>query len=201
MNVVKIKRTGEYFLLDSFNNIKNGILTYFKYGEGYKKTKAFIIINDNKLLELFDTNINELYVAKITSKYGVNVGSEYANRLVPGITAIQTAKELCYIYEKIKDILPENFNNDFFKLLKCEYIFSWFGIYELDIIQLDKALSKLDPNYDNENCTYKNNLCTMDEYITLKFGEPYSKIVKFLCEESNKFYEIENSDVEKHVAL
>lgn len=201
MNVVKIKRTGEYFLLDSFNNIKNGILTYFKYGEGYKKTKEFNIINDDELLELFDTNINELYVAKITSKYGVNVGSEYANRLVPGITAIQTANELCYIYEKIKNILPKNFNNDFFKLLKCEYIFSCFGIYELDIIQLDKALSKLDPNYDNEKCTYKNNLCTMDEYITLKFGEPYSNIVKRLCEISNEFYEIENLDVEKHVAL
>lgn len=208
MNVVKIKHTGEYFLLNICNEIKNGaityfskeikngILTYFKYGEGYKKTKAFNIINDDELLELFDKNINELYVAKITSKYGVNVGSEYANRLVAGIIANQTAKGLCYIYEKIKDILPENFNNDFFKLLKCEYLFSCYGIYELDIIQLDKTLSKLDPNYDNEDCTYNNNICSMNEYITLKFGEPYSNIIKRLCEESNKYYEIENSDVD-----
>ena len=42
---------------------------------------------------------------------------------------------------------------------------------EIDIIKLDEFLSYNDPEYDNEECKYKGNDCSMSEYITQKFSQ------------------------------
>lgn len=182
MKAVKIK-SGEVFLLRFPQSIlKNGKLEYFVLGQGYKQTKSFEVFESEDLYEYYDKRINELYVAQMYDKYGIEVASEYADCLVAGIIARQTAYGFGIIYQKIKDILPSNFSNDFFKLLKCDYMLSCYGMYVLDIIKLDKMFSNLDAEYDNMACKYKGNSCSMNEYVKLKFGVEYANIIKALID-------------------
>ena len=57
-----------------------------------------------------------------------------------------------------------------------------YSHHHVDIIQADENLSAADPEYDHEQCTYKGELCSMSEYINIKFGkdihEEFSALLK-----------------------
>lgn len=182
MKVVQIKKGGLYLPFDgsSRNEIdKNGLFNYFIRGKGWKKTKAFTVIEDAFLLEHTDNGINELYIAMVFDKYGIEVAEFYANSITASIVARQKAYGCGVMYQKIKDILPNDFNNSFFKLLKCNYWLSCFGSYVLDIVQLDNYFNKTDDDYDSVKCTYKGKEnVSMSEYVALKYGDDYVKIIK-----------------------
>lgn len=181
MKVVQLKKSGLYYILGegSMNEIdKNGLFNYFVRGNGWKKTKTFTVIEDDFLLNRDDKGIDELYIAKVFDKYGIDVAEFYAGCITAGIVARQKAYGCGLMYQKIKDILPKNFDNSFFKLLKCDYWLSCFGSYSLDIIWLDYYFSKQDSDYDNVKSTYKDKEnVSMSEYVALKYGDDYVKII------------------------
>lgn len=180
VKLVKIK-TGEVFPLTFPNSIeykdgKKPKLEYFKRGEGYKKTVVFEVLNET--LPNRTNTISWLDIAKLTTKYGIEVGEYLAEGKVAGIIARQSAKGFATIYNKIKDIIPENFDPVFFENMKCDYIMSCFGMFSFDIVAFDKWLTTNDPDYSGDECTYKGKKCSMRQYIELKYGEDYVKIVE-----------------------
>lgn len=45
------------------------------------------------------------------------------------------------------------------------------GNFQLDITVLDERLSKIDPEYDPDECTYNGKNVSMSEYVELKYGK------------------------------
>ncbi|MFA5300810.1 MAG: hypothetical protein WC389_21680 [Lutibacter sp.] len=179
MKLIKVKtKEGVLYLLNNWpNTIKNGSLTYFVYGKGYLKTKSFEL-TEIELPERYD-KMTWLQLCRIHEQYGIEVSLQYAECKIAGIIARQTILGKFALYEKIRDIIPENFD-EFFDIIPCDYMLSCFGIYVLDIIGLDDKLSKIDPEYNNIELKYKGVTCSMSEYITMKYGENYRNIVEKL---------------------
>jgi len=177
-NILKVK---DKYFLDVFpqtiKTLKSGRkqLEYFIQGEGYKKTVKFEVVGT---IEFEKKSWYE--IAKITDKYGLEVGYEFANMKTAGIIARQTARGYCAIYRKIKDIIPEDFNEDFFDCLKTTYTLACIGCDSFDIGDTDEALGRLDPEYNDAECTYKGKIVSMREYVTEKYGKIYAVIINKL---------------------
>jgi hypothetical protein len=60
---------------------------------------------------------------------------------------------------------------------------SCFGYFTFDILGFDKALAKIDPEYNYLECTYKgkHNYST-NKYVTEKYGIEYTNLIKTLIE-------------------
>ena len=178
---MKIFKTKDGNFLDRFpqevKTDKNGKLRleYFVKGKGYKKTVKFEEIADIEF-----KNVSWFEVAKITDKYGLNVGAEFAELKTAGIVARQRARGHCAIYRTIKDIIPENFNEDFFDCLNCTYTVACMGVDDFDIGTTDDNLAVIDPEYDSLECTYKGKQISLDDYVTEKYGKEYSEIIERL---------------------
>lgn len=184
MKVVYAKRIDKYFPLRFPQSIKGDKLEYFIRGEGYKKTKVFEIL-DVELPETHEPNWFE--ICEIMDEYGIHVAKEYAERKVAGIIAAQTVEGYYFIYQKIKDHLPEHFDYSFFDMMKCDYMLSCIGMYTLDIVGLDNRLAKIDPEYDNELCTYRKKCnVSMNKYVGLKYGEDYNKLIDLALKGENE---------------
>jgi len=55
------------------------------------------------------------------------------------------------------------------------------SIIGLDICSLDDKFANKDPEYDNENCTYKDKTeIGMESYVRIKYGERAVKILQEL---------------------
>jgi len=104
------------------------------------------------------------------------VSNEYTECKVPGIVSRSIILGKYALYSKIKDIV-NSIDPEFFDLLNCDYLPGLFGYYSIDIIALDDKLHKLDPEYDNINCTYHGNNVSMAEYVKLKYGKIYVEII------------------------
>lgn len=177
MRAFKVK---DVFYLDKFpQSVKNGTLEYCVQGQGYKKTKKFEVIESSDFLERGDKEVTWLYVAKMFDKYGIEVAEEYADCLTAGIVARQFAYGYGTIYQKIKHLLPIDWNDvKFFELLRCDYMMACFGMYSLDIIGLDAELSNMDSEYNATEATYKGVKVSMKEYVTQKYGKLYADIIE-----------------------
>ena len=175
MRLVSIGK--EYRLLRFPTSIKNGVCEYFTYGKGYKKTRKFQVL-DIDMPDRWE-KLSWLQLCRIHEKYGIGVSNEYAECKVAGMISRQTMNGKYTFYEKIKDIIPENFD-DFFELLPCEFGLSLFGMYLFDIVKFDRILSKMDPEYSDIDCTYKGEKCSMKEYVGKKYGENYVNIIEKL---------------------
>lgn len=177
MKVAYLKREKIHIPLNGMNEIKNGKLEYFKRGEGWKKTSSYEILD----IELPDrwTKMSWFQIAKICDKYGIEVANEYADCKVAGIISRQTAHGYTIIYQKIKNIIPDNFDESFFELLKCDYMLSCVGVFSLDITALDEKFAQLDSEYNPNQCTYKGKEnVSLKDYVTEKYGKPYSDIIE-----------------------
>lgn len=169
MKVIKLKHKGDIMY---FPNIfpqsinKSGVLSYFIKGQGYTKTKKFEILP----VELPDrwTKMSWLEIAKITDTYGLEVGDEYASCKTEGIVSRQTIAGYCSVYRKIKHLNPDN--SEFFETLRCDYMLACFGMLSFDIVACDKALAKLDSEYNADEATYKGESCSMNQYVLTKYG-------------------------------
>jgi len=54
--------------------------------------------------------------------------------------------------------------------------------WEIDFFKLDKLFTKADREYNDSECTYKGEPCSMNEYVTKKFGNRASEIIDLLCQ-------------------
>jgi hypothetical protein len=177
---MQLLKTRELFLPHCYpHEIKGNKLEYFIRGEGWKKTKVFDIVNDVTLPER-DSAITWLQIAALYNKYGIEVANTYAERKTAGIVSRQTAMGYGITYGSIKDVIPENFDSNFFECLSIDYMCACMGYYLFDIIATDKKLSSLDSDYNSNCATYKGEKCSMKEYITIKYGTPYVAIIEKL---------------------
>lgn len=181
MEIVYLKKENIYIPLNWNNEIKNNVLSYFIYGEGYKKTKSFKIL-DEKLPEKYENNLSWFDIILIHDKFGIEISNEYAETKTAGIVSRQTIYGYHFTYKIIKDIIPNNFNHDFFKCLAYDYHLACIGIYLFDIVATDKCFSRIDSEYNPTECTYKNLSCNMNEYVLQKYGESYVNIINKLME-------------------
>ena len=192
---VKIGKEFTYRLTGIRQEVKNGTFQYFTQGEGWKKTKRFEIM-PVQMPGRWDVK-SWLEIAKICDQYGIDVAEVYANALTAGIVARQTARGYHFIYSKIKHLIDENFNPEFFELLRCDYMLACFGLFAIDIVGLDQTFSKIDADYDAEKATYQGRPCSMREYVQIKYGDKYVEVIE--CANSTEAVE-PPSEVEKIAA-
>lgn len=176
MKIVAIgKKNNLIYFPYSDITIKNNTVEYFIYGQGHKKTKCFTILEGVEVPDRW-SELSWLQICKIHELYGIHVSNMHASCKTAGIVSKQTILGYYSIYTKIKDLIPENFDG-FFDYLSCDYMLSCFGMYSFDIVSFDKKMSQIDSDYNNVECTYKGNKCSLSEYITLKYGEVYRNII------------------------
>ena len=53
-------------------------------------------------------------------------------------------------------------------------------IIGLDVIALDAELTRRDPQYDGQNCTYKGKNISMCGYVELKYGLEAAELIRSL---------------------
>lgn len=164
---------------------KNGVLEYFIKGHGWKKTKKYKIIEGVDLPDR-SSILSWLDIAILFDKYGMEVANQYADNKTAGIISRDTVMKYGTIYRLIKQELPENFDPLFFDCLTLDYMCALFGLFLFDISETDKKLSQIDRYYNNVKCTYKGKpTVSMKEYIDLKYGPAYSKIIDILISYTN----------------
>jgi len=145
--------------------------------KGWKKTKKFSIVPGVDLPDRWDKSLNWLFVARMFDEYGIEVAERYANCMTAGIVARQTAYGYGMIYRKIKDLVTDDFDPKFFELLRCDYYLSCLGLFTFDIVGLDETFGKMDPEYLPAKSLYKNQKCSMKEYVLQKFGPLYVEVI------------------------
>lgn len=134
-----------------------------------------------ELPERWDPNITWLDIAKLFDQYGIEVANCFAECKTAGIVSRQTAKAYGKIYQAVKD-LP-GLTNALFENLCFDFMFSSFGLFTFDVMATDQRLSDNDPDYSSENCTYKGEPCSMQEYVAIRFGQEAVNIIRTLCDQ------------------
>lgn len=172
------KKQGEtYVIKDWCAEIdKQGRLSYFTYGKGYRKTKSFELVDVELPLKK-----DGLYIGEIFAKYGADVASRIcedsfgcckmsADSWVYGFgLAYNVAKE--HFAEKMGEIPTEITNN-----IRC-----FFGLFDVEF--LEKQLMALDKEYNGYECTYKGETnVSMSDYIERKYGKTANDFVDKLIE-------------------
>lgn len=153
---------------------KSGQLKYFKYGQGYKKTKRF---------ELIDVDLqpkkDALYIGEVASTYGDDVASHLCEQAFGCCTI--SAQNWTPFFKHVYKIAKKNFTENEFNNISRDVVnnFRHF-IGLLDVVFLDEALSNLDPDYDCNQCTYKGKNVSMSEYVQEKYGEPTMRLINLL---------------------
>lgn len=177
MKVVKVKRGKEIlFFPHTFpQTVKGQSFKYFIRGEGYKKTKAFEIL-DEEIPERW-SGLSWLEIMYIHQKYGQYCSIVYAETKCAGIVALENLLSRYALFQKAKHLLCQETDAAFFELVKTDGILSWMGMYQIDITTMDDELGKRDPEYQPELALYHGKPCSMDGYIGQKFGKRYVQIM------------------------
>lgn len=180
MKLIKTKHKGvEYTLCERWPvEIKKDTLHFFIKGLGWLKTKKFERLADELPDLAGNKSINWLQIARYYDAYGIHVAEQYAECLTAGIVARQTANGYGLLYQKAKALITEDFDPEFFAMLKCDYMLACFGMYLLDTIRLDETLGKLDPEYSPDACLYKGEVCSMNQYVEKKYGKLYVEVIE-----------------------
>lgn len=74
---------------------------------------------------------------------------------------------------RLKQIIPLQIPID-------KFVTALSGEVTIDIIKLDKTLSRNDPDYNGSICRYKGNPCSMSEYVLQKYGTEAVALIKIL---------------------
>lgn len=177
MKVVQIKRKKEilFFPYTFPYEVKDPFFKYFIWGEGYKKTKVFQIL-DEEIPEQW-SGLSWLEIMYIHEKYGQYCSILYAETKCAGIVALGNLLSRYALFQKAKHLLCRETDADFFELIETDGILSWMGRYQIDIIAMDDEFGKRDPEYQPELALYRGKTCSMDGYIEQKFGKRYVQII------------------------
>lgn len=74
--------------------------------------------------------------------------------------------------KRLEEIFGVEIDIDFNHFIKGRHLFC------IDIFSLDRRLSEKDPEYDYKNATYRGETHSMEDYITVKFGEEANRLLK-----------------------
>ena len=156
---------------------KQGRLKYFVYGQGYKKTKRFELINVD-----LEPKKDTLYIGEVAWNYGNDVAS-YLCEHAFGCCTI-SARNWTPYFKHVYKVASDNFTPEGMNAISRDVVNNFrhfLGL--LDIEFLDDSLSRLDPEYDSVNCTYKGKeRVSMADYIREKYGEQTFTLIKLLLQ-------------------
>jgi len=144
----------------------NDTLRYFIYGEGYKKTRAYDIVE----IEIPTTKDNIQDIRETYNKYGKQICMEYLitnnsiywkrDMLSTAINTTMTSKDANYLVET-------------FKLFSWSALFTCFGLVLPNVVGLDNHMIK------NFGYDIKASGMSLREFIIDKFGqEAHDKLVE-----------------------
>ena len=153
---------------------KQGRLNYFLYGQGYKKTERWELINVD-----LEPKKDALYIGEVALKYGDEVASYLCEQAL-GCCAM-SAKNWTPFFKHVYRVAKINFTQEIIDTISRDVVNNFrhfLGL--LDVTFLDEALSNLDSEYDCVNCTYKGKEISMKEYIREKYGEPTMCLIDLL---------------------
>jgi hypothetical protein len=173
MKIFQIKN--KYIPANWCNSVKeNGVLEYFVYGSGYKKTKNFtmleIVVPDKP---------SWLDIVNLKIGYGIEVAGYLAEQKTAGCMAKTQTNAKTHLYIKSKehwDNIEHSLRDTLFeKFAIANYFWAHWGIFSLDVIEVDNAFAKDDKEYNPVECTYKGepNISSM-QYAELKYGKDFS---------------------------
>jgi hypothetical protein len=185
MEVYRIKKWGdrpETYVKKSWCTTidKQGRLSFFVYGKGYRKTKAFELIN----APIDENKKDGLYVGEIATKYGHDIATEVCENAF-GCCKI-SAQHWVGMFKIAYQTAIENLTETEISQVSRDVVnlfrpFSIFPVLEIDF--LDRELAKLDPEYNNAKCTYKGKEnVSMKAYITEKYGKATMKLIEKMLE-------------------
>jgi hypothetical protein len=157
---------------------KKGVLEYFIYGEGWKKTKSFTVVPDVELPDKW-SELSWLQITEYMDLYGIEVANTYAETKTAGIVSRQTVYGYHFIYKQIKHLAP--FDAVFFECLKVDYFLACIGTGFFDIVATDKALSDVDKEYNGTECIFRTEKnVSMNNYVQQKYGDKAVQIIDTL---------------------
>lgn len=153
---------------------KQGRLKYFLYGQGYKKTRRYELINVD-----LEPKKDALYIGEVAWNYGDGIASDLCEDAFGCCTI--SARNWTPYFKHVYKVASDNFTKEIVDSLPMEIVNNlrhFIGL--LDVTFLDDALSRIDSEYDNVNCTYKGKEISMKEYIKEKYGEAAMRLVSLL---------------------
>lgn len=176
MELYKINNGKTYILKNEWSNeIKNGKLTYFVKGVGYRTTKNFEIID-----VVIEPKKDALYIGKIAKEYGLAVAA-YLCEEAFGCSQM-SAENWVVTFQCAYETAVEN--NIDPSQVAVEVANNFRGFFSmLDVTFLESKLAELDNEFEPSRCRYKGkeNVSTK-EYIAEKYGEPTALLIEKMLE-------------------
>lgn len=157
---------------------KSGKLEYFIKGKGWQKTTKFI----EEEIEISSNTEDRRAAYKTFMKYGTHVTCgnfckdtcTYMQKQV-----LQGWISICSILDKAN--LLEECPDQLLNILCAEYYSACFGLFMFDIVETDKKLSKLHPEYNSVDCTLGGKQrVTMEDAVQHFYGDVGLKVIEAL---------------------
>lgn len=124
-----------------------------------------------------------LEVGKLGFQYGEHVARVYMDSLVPGMVAGEHTRSEIAKYSAFAAIFgEEEFSKEFYESVVIDGFVTAFGEHVINPNATDKALAKIDPEYDYENSLYKGEKMSLGSYVIAKYGEKYLQVLNKLNE-------------------
>lgn len=153
---------------------ESGYLKYFICGQGYKRAKRFEVIDVD-----LQPKQDALYLGEVALMYGDDVASYLCEQAFGCCTL--SARSWTLFFRYVYKIAKENFTENEINNISRDVVNNFRGfIGLLDVTFLDEALSRLDSDYDCNECTYKGKNVSMAEYVQEKYGEPTMRLINLL---------------------
>lgn len=174
INPTNSKSNPIYVIADNCTNtIKNGTLTYFKQGEGYKTTKRFKLIDAD-----IEPRKDALYIGKVAHEYGNGVAAQLCENAF-GCCSM-SADEWTTLFEYAYTQAVEHaINPSDVALEVANNIRTFFGSINLSF--LEAKLAECDCEFRPSRCEWGNrtNVSTK-QYIAEKYGKASADFIEML---------------------
>ena len=174
INPTNPKSNPIYVIADDWTNtVKDGTLTFFKKGEGYKKTKHFKLIDAD-----IEPRKDALYIGKVAHEYGNGVAAQLCEDAFD--CCRMSADEWTTLFEyAYTQAVEHGINPSDVALEVANNIRTFFGSINLPF--LEAKLAEIDHEFKPRRCEWGNrtNVSTK-QYITEKYGKTSADFIEML---------------------
>lgn len=158
---------------DWSSTVKGGTLTYFKQGEGYKKTKCFKLIDVD-----IEPRKDALYIGKVAHEYGKGVATQLCENAFGccNMSAENWTSLFEYAYTQA---VEHGINPSDVALEVANNIRTFFG--SINMTFLEAKLAECDHEFRPSRCEWgdRTNVSTK-QYIAEKYGKASADFIEIL---------------------
>jgi len=167
-----------YIPIDWYEQDKSDppILEYFIRGEGHKKTKSFKRIK----IEIPETKDNVRDISYFYNLYGKQICLEYLITNNCESWKDHMLNKAIFLSKKLGEDLFSKCPDKLLNIIDFDWRLACFGIWCFDIVETDKKLKQIIPEYDFEKCEYNEKQTSMREMIQRVFGEIGVEVIEKL---------------------